>query len=166
MNGKSLNAGPGYYAWMARGLRWRRTCAMPKRCLRRRTPTVALWRAPKLPRIKRASPTSLTPTQMPMGRQTGQLQVHVVGAFSIATSFTYKQIRRGFLDDSDCREYYEDAWIFGEEAIAAAEAAEAAAEAATDPASGNGTEEAGVSDPNGTVLTIYNVLMRNASKFP
>ena len=75
------------------------------------------------------------------------------GAFGVAPSFRIrKQIHRDFLDDSDCQEYYEDAWIFGEEAIAAAEAAEAAetaAEAATDTASGNGTDEAGVSDPNG-----------------
>ena len=84
------------------------------------------------------------------GSSDGATTGTTVGVFNIATSFTYKQIHRGFLDDSDCREYYEDAWIFGEEAIAAAEAAEAAAEAATDPASGNGTEEAGVSDPNGT----------------
>ena len=63
-----------------------------------------------------------------------------------------EQTHRVFSDDSDdseCQEYYEDAWIFGEEAIAAAEAAEAAAEAAADSSAGNGTEEAGVTDPNG-----------------
>ena len=73
----------------------------------------------------------------------GRSQVHSALLFFVLYSF---QSRRVFADDSDCREYYEDAWIFGEEAIAAAEAAEAAA----DSASGNGTEDTGVSDPNGT----------------
>ena len=73
----------------------------------------------------------------------GRPQVHSALLFFVLNSF---QSRRVFVDDSDCREYYEDAWIFGEEAIAAAEAAEAAA----DSASGNGTEDTGVSDPNGT----------------
>ena len=74
-----------------------------------------------------------------------QSSVRNLAHASLETAVNSFQSRRVFVDDSECREYYEDAWIFGDEAIAAAEAAEAAA----DSASGNGTEEAGVSDPNG-----------------
>ena len=59
-------------------------------------------------------------------------------------------------DDCDCHECYEDAWIFGEEARAAAEAAEAALTADdSDAAAGNGTEDAGDGgggDPNGMTV--------------
>ena len=93
-----------------------------------------------------AGPANVTDTETEGDEADESADGATKGAFSIAPSLRKRQqIRRVFLDDSDCREYYEDAWIFGEEAIAAAEAAEAAA----DSASGNGTDESGVTDPNG-----------------
>ena len=71
-------------------------------------------------------------------------------------------------DDCDCEECYEDAWIFGEEARAAAEAAEAAlADDGSDAAAGNGTEDAGDGggggDPNGKTRCLHFEFMASNS---